>query len=110
DRQHRFTLPEFQQSKTAEIYEQIHLLGFHIAHPFSLLKYTLSSRLNALDLKSNLGKTIIIYGDLITLKKVRTKSGNIMYFSCFYDYNFKVFDTIHFPKIVQRYPIYGKGI
>lgn len=105
-----FKLPEFESAPINQAYDQLELLGFHLQHPFSLLKHKITSRLTAKTLKKHRGKTITIYGDLITLKAIKTKTGKRMAFGTFYDYNFGIFDTIHFPYIVRKYPVYGKGI
>lgn len=105
-----FQFPDFENSFLLDAYDQIELLGFHLFHPFQLLKRETESKLTVADFKDYKGKTITIYGDLITLKRTRTTSGKHMYFGTFYDYNFKIFDTVHFSAVAQRYPVYGKGI
>ena len=54
--------------------------------------------------------SVIIYGYLITVKPTRTSKGKNMYFGTFYDYNFTIFDTVHFSKMATQYPIQGNGI
>lgn len=105
-----FELPAFEHSFLADAYDQIELLGFHLFHSFKLLKNRIESRLTAADLKNYIGKEVVIYGDLITIRKTRTIKRDYMYFGTFYDYKFKIFDTVHFPKAADRYPVHGKGI
>lgn len=105
-----FELPKFSFSYLSEAYDQLHLLGFHLFHPFRLLQEKITSKLTAEELKEHCGETVTIYGNLITLKKVKTKNRKWMYFGAFHDYRFRVFDTVHLPKVAQNYPVYGKGI
>lgn len=105
-----FQFPEFHSSQLSRIYTQLELLGFHLYHPFSLLKNNITGRLTAKDLKHYVGKSIVIYGTLITFRTIKTKSGKPMYFGTFYDYQFGIFDTVHFPDSVKNYPVYGNGI
>lgn len=105
-----FRFPDFEDSFLINAYDQIELLGFHLFHPFKLLKQKTDSALTVTDFKTHKEKTIIIYGNLISLKRTRTTSGKLMYFSTFYDRHFKIFDAVHFPNVTKQYPVYGKGI
>lgn len=105
-----FQLPTFEHSYLTDAYDQLELLGFHLIHPFKMLKSKMDIRLKAVDFKKHIGKTIEIYGYLICIKRTRTSNNRMMYFGTFYDYEFGVFDTIHFPNIADRYPVHGKGI
>lgn len=105
-----FELPDFETHEVVEAYDQIELLGFHLFHPFKMLADPIVSHLKVEDLKNNIGKIITIYGELIAIKKTRTVHREPMYFGTFYDEDFCVFDTIHFPEIAKNYPIYGKGV
>lgn len=106
----QFALPKFQRSFLTDAYDQLELLGFHLFHPFKLLKNKIESRLCVADFERYIGKTICIYGDLITIKKTRTSNRKHMYFATFYDYKFAVFDTVHFPYVAEKYPVRGKGV
>lgn len=105
-----FRFPEFHSSKLSQMYTQLELLGFHLHHPFSLLKYKITSRLTAKDLKQYIGKIMVIYGTLITFRTIKTKTGKPMSFGTFYDCQFEIFDTVHFPDSIKNYPVYGNGI
>ncbi len=105
-----YTLPSFKASFLAQSYDQINLLGFSLGHPFKLLQDKIDSKLTAANLLKYKDKSVVIYGDLITIKTTKTSKGEYMYFGTFYDYKFQVFDTVHFPKIAQQYPVRAKGI
>lgn len=106
----QFDLPSFESNELTRAYDQMELLGFHLYHPFKLLKNKIESRLTVADLKNHIGKTVCIYGYLICIKRTRTVDRRYMYFGTFYDYRFKVFDTVHFPNIADQFPVHGKGI
>src|SRR5699024_4914329 len=105
-----FKLPDFSGSHLTDTYDQMELLGFHLTHPFKLLKNKIESRLKVSDFKNYIGKTVCIYGYLICIKRARTSNIHYMYFGTFYDYRFQVFDTIHFPNIARKYPVHGTGV
>lgn len=56
------------------------------------------------------GKSVIMFGYLITLKPVRTIKGDMMNFGCFTDQNGFFLDTIHFPPSLKAFPFRGIGI
>lgn len=105
-----FEFPVFETDELIEAYDQIELLGFHLFHPFKMIETPFEPHFKVKDLKNHIGKTIVIYGDLITLKRTRTNQGDLMYFGTFYDEDFQIFDTVHFPKMAKNYPVYGKGV
>src|SRR5690625_526391 len=105
-----FQLPTFEHSYLTDAYDQLELLGFHLIHPFKMLKHKIETRTRANNFKNYIGKTVVIYGYLICIKRTRTSNNRMMYFGTFYDYEFGVFDTVHFPNITNRYPVHGKRI
>src|SRR5690625_3611293 len=105
-----FKLPAFKQSYLIDAYDQMELLSFHLMHPFRLLKHKIESTLKTADLIKNTGKSICMYGYLICINRIRTANNKYMYFGTFYDYEFKIFDTVHFPDIAQKYPVHGTGV
>ncbi len=105
-----FELPEFTFDALIEAFDQMELLGFPLISQFSFLKNPPGESILASDLKYNVGKEIVIYGDLITVKKTGTSNGKYMYFGTFYDREGGVFDTVQFPREAERYPLRSKGI
>lgn len=51
-----------------------------------------------------------MYGYLVTVKNTKTHTGKPMHFATFIDQQGGVFDTVHFPPVVAKYPFRGKGI
>ena len=116
-----FVLPSFEHNFLTQAYDQLAVLGFHLFHPFQLLKHKITSTMNIkricnrylnrdslMTVEQN--PSVTVYGYLITMKATRTSKGEYMYFGTFYDYNFTIFDTVHFPNVAAQYPIRGKGI
>jgi hypothetical protein len=49
-------------------------------------------------------------GDFVAEKTVKTKRGDFMKFSTFFDAEGTFFDTAHFPQTLQRYALRGAGL
>jgi len=107
----KFTLPHLQQSKLEDTYDEIELLGFPVSLSyFDLLKTSFRGVLAATDLINNVGKTIRMVGQLVTIKYVRTVKKEIMHFATFIDVHGEFFDTVHFPDSLRYYPFRGTGV
>ena len=50
-----------------------------------------------------------IIGYVVTTKNTGTVKGELMHFGTFYDWEGRVFDTVHFPDVARNYPFRGKG-
>jgi DNA polymerase III subunit alpha len=105
-----FDLPHFSYSALVEAYDQIALLGFSLAGHFALLEKTMKDTVTAGDLQNHTGKEIEIYGSLISVKKVKIQPNKFMAFATFFDVKGEVFDTVQFPAVAEKYPLYSKGI
>lgn len=105
-----FDLPEFEHSLLIDAYDQIELLGFSLHSHFSLLQNEMKPTVRAKELENYIGKDVEIYGNLITTKRTPTKHNDYMYFSTFYDAEGNIFDTVHFPNVAKKYPMWSKGI
>jgi hypothetical protein len=85
------------------------LLGFTIGSPFLLFDpfppLTLQA---ALTKKISTTTTILAY--YILEKPVTTDHGAHMCFVTWYDQDLMFFDSVHFPKVLSRYPLAGKGL
>ncbi len=111
ERPREFKLPELEQTKTEDAYDEIELLGFPVTVTwFGLLKTKYNGNIFAGDLINNVGKTIKILGDLVTIKNVRTVKEEWMHFGCFLDARGEFFDTVNFPDSLKYYPFRGYGI
>jgi DNA-directed DNA polymerase III PolC len=109
ERPREFKLPALEQTKTEDAYDEIELLGFPVTW-FDLLKTKYNGNIFAGDLINNVGKTIKILGDLVTIKNVRTVKEEWMHFGCFLDARGEFFDTVNFPDSLKYYPFRGYGI
>ena len=116
-----FVLPSFEHSFLTQAYDQLAVLGFHLFHPFKLLKQKITSKMNIKRIRNRYvnrdglktvgqNPSVTVYGYLITMKATRTSKGEYMYFGTFYDYNFTIFDTVHFPNVAAQYPIREKDL
>lgn len=105
-----YELPPLHQTKLEDIFDQIELLGFPLSNPFHLLKEIPDSDRLASHLPNHEGQRIRIYGYLVTLKDTKTNDGKRMHFGTFLDRTGHVFDTVHFPPVVAKYPFRGRGV
>lgn len=108
----KFKLPplSLEHQEIEDAYDQIELLNFAILSPFKLANESITSNLVANDLSDLLGKTVRIYGYLVTTKTIRTKHKKLMAFGYFYDLQGGFFDTTHFPQVFEKYPFRGYGV
>lgn len=105
-----FQLPELHQNKLEDIFDQIELLGFPLENPFLLLKTPPQHLTTTKDLPTLLGKNVLLYGYLITVKETRTAQGKRMHFGTFLDLEGHTFDTVHFPPVAAKWPFRGRGV
>ncbi len=105
-----FKLPKLQLDDYEDAFDQMELLGFSLYDPFMLLKDEVGSTILASELPKYLGKTVTIYGYLVTIKKTKTVNKKLMFFGTFLDREGYFFDTTHFPDIAYKYRFQGKGI
>lgn len=105
-----FKLPKLQLDDYEDAFDQMELLGFSLYDPFMLLKDEVGSALLASELPKFLGKTVTIYGYLVTIKKTKTVNKKLMFFGTFLDREGYFFDTTHFPDVANKYRFQGKGI
>lgn len=104
-------LPQFEILDLEHAFDEIELLGFPLSSPFSLLKSPLPNQvLLAKEMHLYLGKTVTMYGYLVTIKSTKTTNKKHMQFGTFLDKNGDWIDTVHFPPVVAKYPYKGKGI
>jgi DNA polymerase III alpha subunit len=106
-----FVLPELEQSRIEDAYDEIELLGFPVSvSNFDLLETVFHGNILARDLNSHIGEKIRILGDLVTIKNVRTIKHEWMHFGCFLDTTGEFFDTVNFPDSLKQYPFRGYGV
>jgi DNA polymerase-3 subunit alpha len=86
------------------------LLGFPLYNYFDLIAEELGSTLTAKDMPRNKGGAILLYGILVNTRFHKTAQGRQMRFCTFTDLDGNYFDTAHFPQVVDKYPIHGRGV
>ncbi|MBN1158455.1 MAG: DNA polymerase III subunit alpha [Bacteroidales bacterium] len=106
-----FKLPDLEQGRLEDAYDEIELLGFPVTLTrFDLLETSFRGEIFARDLIRHVGKKIRILGDLVTIKYVHTVRREWMHFGCFLDVHGKFFDTVNFPDSLRQYPFRGYGV
>jgi DNA polymerase-3 subunit alpha len=103
------SLPPLEYEKFEDASNEMQILGFPHTSPFSLLAKKYKGITPAKNLMEHLGKEIYMIGYYANIRKVTTITGEIMYFGCFTDEAGDMFDTLHFPQSINRYPFTGKG-
>jgi DNA polymerase-3 subunit alpha len=106
----RYQLPQLHTSSLEDAFTQLELLGFCLCSPFQLLELPALNSHGSGDLPDFVGRSIDMYGYLVTVKNTKTHTGKQMYFATFIDQQGGVFDTVHFPPVAAKYPFRGKGI
>jgi DNA polymerase-3 subunit alpha len=109
-RHREFALPELEHSWLEDAYDQMELLGFPLYNYFDLIAEELGSTLTAKDMPRNKGGAILLYGILVNTRFHKTAQGRQMRFCTFTDLDGNYFDTAHFPQVVDKYPIHGRGV
>jgi DNA polymerase-3 subunit alpha len=93
-----------------QAYEEWELLGFPLCNPMDLLAEPLGTWISPQHWPQWVGKKIRIVGQTVSVKDTRTVQGQWMKFGTFEAPDGLVFDTVHFPPVVQRYPFRGGGL
>jgi DNA polymerase-3 subunit alpha len=106
-----FKLPELEQTRLEDAYDEIELLGFPVSCPsFDMLETSYRSDISSSELIHHVGKKIRLLGDLVTIKYVHTVKGEWMHFGCFLDVHGEFFDSVNFPNSLKNYPFRGYGV
>lgn len=104
-----FPLPVLERKAVEDAFDEIELLGFPLSDPFELLATPERGDTLAAELMEKVGKQIHIIGYMVTVKDTSTKTKELMNFGTFYDRRGEVFDTVHFPDTVKKFPLRGRG-
>ena len=105
-----YQVPELLHSKYEDAFDQIELLGFPLYSPFMLMENRPKNNLLSKYMEKYLGKTITIWGYLVTIKITRTIKRERMNFGTFLDQEGAFIDTTHFPNVSKNYPFRGRGV
>lgn len=108
--QKQFTLPTLKTTAIEEAYDQMELLGFPLCSYFQLINETLKPHIKATALKHHIDENVLLYGSLVNTRFHKTSQGKRIRFCTFIDQEGQYFDTVHFTKVVEKYPIHGLGV
>lgn len=104
-----YPLPQLSRKSIEDAFDEIELLGFSLCDPFSLLATEDRGDTTAVELLSKVGRSVHIFGYVVTTKDSVTKTNQYMHFGTFLDRQGDVFDTVHFPDVARRFPFRGRG-
>ncbi|RAJ11013.1 DNA polymerase-3 subunit alpha [Chitinophaga skermanii] len=102
-------LPTLAYHSHEDAFDEIDLLGFSLASPFSILQHNQVGYTPSRMFRFNVGRTIRALGYLVCLKHSRTSKGELMCFGTFLDAEMQFLDTVHFPNSLARYPFQKGG-
>ena len=103
-----FELPPFDYNEKEDLLDELDLLGFTLKPAFDLLAEKDTGGIPAREIEKHKGKTILMVGQLVTIKPTRTIKGESMCFGTFLDREGHWIDTVHFPPVAKKYP-FRKG-
>ncbi len=104
-----FSLPQLEEGKHEQAFDEIELLGFPLCSPFDLVKTKRKENILSEHMSAHVGKTVRMLGYYVTRKPVTTVNKKLMGFGTWLDRKGKFFDTTHFPPSLARYPFKGRG-
>ena len=112
DEAENFVIPKLPENEHDQAFDEMELLGFPLCSPYELVrqKQTIEESLTAANLKRHIGKQVKIVGYYVCRKNVRTVKGDMMMFGTWLDCEGQFFDTTHFSKSLELFPVRGKGI
>lgn len=102
-------LPKLEYGQYEDALDEMKILGFPYTSPFTILEKQYDSMVYAKELIKHLGNVVYMVGYYINTKSVSTIHGDHMKFGTFIDSRGHLFDTVHFPQSIERYPFNGKG-
>ena len=106
----QFKLPSLKTTWIEDTYDQMELLGFPLCNYFELIDDVLLENIKAKDMDKHINKTVVLYGVLVNTRFHKGSNGKRMRFCTFTDKEGDYFDTVHFSKVVDTYPINGLGV
>ena len=91
--------------------DEMATLGFSLDSPFRLLREALAPNIVlASQMTAYQNRQVQMAGYFIIHKPVTTANGKHMCFAAFEDPQGDYFDTIHFPAVLDKYPLHGRGL
>ena len=112
-----FHLPQLDHHPLDDAMDEMELLGFTLSDPFTLAEMAQKHlpatdscpKIFAGEMEHHKGKTVIMFGYLVTWKPVHTIKRELMCFGTFLDEAGNWLDTVHFPDSLRAFPLQGKG-
>jgi DNA polymerase III alpha subunit len=105
-----FSLPELEQGKLEDAYDEIELFGFPVSLTwFDMLETRFRGEITSRQMNDLVGKKVRMVGHLVTIKYIKTIKKEWMNFGCFIDSEGNFFDSTHFPQSLKNYPFKGSG-
>jgi DNA-directed DNA polymerase III PolC len=105
-----FTLPDLEQGKLEDAYDEIELLGFPVSLSwFDMLETQFRGEVSASRMNDHVGEKVRMVGHLVTIKYIKTIKNEWMNFGCFIDDEGNFFDSTHFPQSLNKFPFKGSG-
>ena len=105
-----FKTPSFDDNWLENAYDQLELLGFTLYDYFDLISEDLKSNLKVEDMPKYKHRNMLLYGILVNTRFNTTNRGQNMRLSTFVDLDGQYFDAVHFPDVVDKYPIHSRGV
>lgn len=106
----KFNLPTLYTTHVEDAYDQIELLGFPLCSYFDLIDCKFETHIKSKELKAHINKNVLLYGVLVNTRFHIGSNGKRIRFCTFIDTKGHYFDTVHFSKVVDKYPINGIGV
>ncbi|AXP82761.1 DNA polymerase III subunit alpha [Mariniflexile rhizosphaerae] len=106
----QFNLPSLTTTFIEEAYDQIELLGFPLCSYFDLVDEAFQDNIRASDMNKHVNQNVLLYGVLVNTRFHKASNGKLLRFCTFVDKEGNYFDTVHFTKVVDTYPIHGIGV
>ena len=106
----QFNIPKLNTSQLENAYDQMELLGFPLCDYFQLVAEGIQNHIKAKELNTYINKPVLLYGTLVNTRFHKASNGKLLRFCTFTDADGDYFDTVHFTKVVDKYPIHGIGV
>lgn len=107
----KYELPNLVTSNLENAYDEAELIGFPVSLTwFEMLQSSFRGEIMCNKMGEFIEKRGKMLGVLLTIKPVRTKKNEIMYFTSFMDAEGHFFEAVHFPQSLKQYPFRGNGV
>jgi DNA polymerase-3 subunit alpha len=106
----KFNLPTLNTTFIEEAYDQTELLGFPLCNYFDLMDDACQQSIKASELNTYINQNVLLYGVLVNTRFHKASNGKLLRFCTFVDREGHYFDTVHFTKVVDKFPIHGIGV